>query len=103
LQFTALNTLGFADIPAAQMSPTTTFYSMVQQMTMGMGVAAGAIGLRLAVLLRGGSPGSVSLTDFHVAFGLVTFLAIGSVMDFFSLDANAGSVVSGHKPALKGE
>ncbi|MBV9997993.1 MAG: MFS transporter [Verrucomicrobia bacterium] len=103
LQFTALNTLGFAEIPPAQMSPTTTFYSMVQQMTMGMGVAAGAIALRLAVLLRGGSPGAVTLTDFHVAFGLVTFLAIASVMDFFSLGADAGAVVSGHKRALKSE
>jgi hypothetical protein len=103
LQFTALNTLGFADIPPSQMSPTTTFYSMVQQMTMGMGVAAGAIALRLAMLLRGGSPGTVTITDFHVAFGLVTLLAIASVMDFFTLEADAGAVVSGHKRALRSD
>jgi hypothetical protein len=103
LQFTALNTLGFADIPPSQMSPTTTFYSMVQQMTMGMGVAAGAIALRLAILLRGGSPGTVTVTDFHVAFGLITLLAIASVMDFFGLEADAGAVVSGHKRALKSD
>ena len=39
MQFTSLNTLGFADIPPAQMSAATTFAIMVQQMTMGMGVA----------------------------------------------------------------
>src|SRR4051812_46079112 len=51
MQFTALNTLGFADVSAEQMSAATTFSSVVQPMTMGMGVAAGAIALRVAAIL----------------------------------------------------
>ena len=64
MQFTSLNTLGFADIPPSQMSAATTFASMVQQMTMGMGVAAGAIALRIAALLRHGSASNPTIPDF---------------------------------------
>ena len=68
MQFTSLNTLGFADVPPDQMSAATTFASMVQQMTMGMGVAAGAIALRIAALLRHGSASNPTIPDFHLAF-----------------------------------
>ena len=96
MQFTSLNTLGFADIPPGQMSAATTFASMVQQMTMGMGVAAGAIALRIAALLRHGSASNPTIPDFHLAFVLVGLIALVSVLDFLKLDAAAGAVVSGH-------
>jgi MFS family permease len=101
MQFTSLNTLGFADIPAGQMSAATTFASMVQQMTMGMGVAAGAIALRIAALLRHGSPSKPTIPDFHLAFVLIGLIALVSVIDFLKLDAAAGAVVSGHEHSLK--
>jgi EmrB/QacA subfamily drug resistance transporter len=97
MQFTSLNTLGFADIPPGQMSSATTFASMVQQMTMGMGVAAGAIALRIAALLRHGSAANPTIPDFHLAFILVGLVALVSVLDFLQLDADAGAVVSGHQ------
>jgi EmrB/QacA subfamily drug resistance transporter len=97
MQFTSLNTLGFADIPPGQMSSATTFASMVQQMTMGMGVAAGAIALRIAALLRHGSAANPTIPDFHLAFILVGLVALVSVLDFLQLDADAGAVVSGHR------
>ena len=96
MQFTSLNTLGFADIPPAQMSAATTFAIMVQQMTMGMGVAVGAIALRIAALLRHGSASNPTIPDFHLAFVLVGLIALVSVLDFLKLDAAAGAVVSGH-------
>ena len=96
MQFTSLNTLGFADIPPAQMSAATTFAIMVQQMTMGMGVAVGAIALRIAALLRHGSASNPTTPDFHLAFVLVGLIALVSVLDFLKLDAAAGAVVSGH-------
>lgn len=97
MQFTSLNTLGFADIPPRQMSAATTFASMVQQMTMGMGVAAGAIALRIAAILRHDSSGTPTIADFHLAFVLVSGVALISVLDFLKLDADAGAVVSGHQ------
>jgi EmrB/QacA subfamily drug resistance transporter len=101
MQFTSLNTLGFADIPPSQMSAATTFASMVQQMTMGMGVAAGAIALRIAALLRHGSASHPTIPDFHLAFVLIGLIALVSVLDFLKLDAAAGAVVSGHHHLLK--
>jgi hypothetical protein len=96
MQFTSLSTLGFADIPPAQMSAATTFAIMVQQMTMGMGVAVGAIALRIAALLRHGSATHPTIPDFHLAFVLVGMIALISVLDFLKLEATAGAVVSGH-------
>jgi MFS family permease len=101
MQFTSLNTLGFADIPPGQMSAATTFASMVQQMTMGMGVAAGAIALRIAALLRNGSASSPTISDFHLAFVLIGLIGLVSVFDFLKLDAAAGAVVSGHQHSFK--
>jgi EmrB/QacA subfamily drug resistance transporter len=101
MQFTSLNTLGFSDIPPSHMSSTTTFYSMVTQLTMGMGIAAGAIALRIAALLRGDSTGTPSLMDFHVSFGIIAAIAIVSVIDFLKLQADAGSGVSGRKPRMR--
>ncbi len=97
LQFTSLNTLGFADIPGTQMSAATTFASMIQQMTMGMGVAAGAIALRVAGLIHHGSSGSPTIADFHLAFVLISVVALVSISDFLKLDPDAGAVVSGHQ------
>jgi EmrB/QacA subfamily drug resistance transporter len=101
MQFTSLTTLGFADVPPGQMSAATTFASMVQQMTMGMGVAAGAIALRIAALLRHGSASNPTIPDFHLAFVLIGLIALVSVLDFLKLDAAAGAVVSGHQHSLK--
>jgi len=103
MQFTSLNTLGFADIPPAQMSAATTFATMVQQMTMGMGIAAGAIALRVAALLRHDSAANPKIPDFHLAFVLIGLIALISVLDFLKLDPVAGAVVSGHRHSLEGE
>jgi len=100
MQFTSLNTLGFADIPQEQMSAATTFASMIQQMTMGMGIAAGAIALRIAAIVHHGSANSPSIPDFHLAFVLISVFALISVADFLKLDADAGAVVSGHQRSL---
>ena len=96
MQFTSLSTLAFADVPKSQLSSATSFFSMVMQMTMGMGVALGAIALRLGALLdrhRGATP---SATDFRIAFALVSVLAFVAVIDCFSLSPEAGAAVTGH-------
>ena len=97
MQFTSLVTLGFADVPPGQMSAATTFASMIQQMTMGMGVAAGAIALRIAALLRHDSASNPTIPDFHLAFVLIGLIGLISVLDFLQLDTAAGAAVSGHQ------
>jgi EmrB/QacA subfamily drug resistance transporter len=97
MQFTSLTTLAFSDIPSSHMSAATTFSSMVTQMTGGMGVAVGAIALRLAALFRGEAGTTPTLPDFRIAFLLVSLLAFAAVIDCFTLASSAGAQVSGHR------
>jgi MFS family permease len=97
MQFTSLSTIAFADIPKSQLSSATSFSSMVTQLSMGTGVAAGAIALRFAALLNKNPSGTPSVADFHVAFVLVSALTLLAVIDCFTLDPESGAEVSGHR------
>jgi EmrB/QacA subfamily drug resistance transporter len=95
MQFTSINTLAFADVPPARMSSASTFFSMVQQMTIGLGIAFGAIALHAAVLIHG-NHAQLSLPDFRIAFLLVAALVLISVLYFIGVKPDAGREVSGH-------
>jgi EmrB/QacA subfamily drug resistance transporter len=97
LQFTAINTLGFADVPKPQMSGASTLSSTMSQMTMGMGVAAGAIALRIAAWWHGHDAQTLVPADFSIAFLLVASLSVIAIVDVFSLAPDAGEHVSGHR------
>jgi EmrB/QacA subfamily drug resistance transporter len=101
MQFTSLNTIGFADVIPENMSGATTFSSTVQQLTMGMGVAVGAVALRLAALLRPSHEPVLAAIDFRLAFVFVGVIALLGVVDCFALVPDAGSEVSGHRPYLQ--
>jgi EmrB/QacA subfamily drug resistance transporter len=97
MQFTCLSTIAFADVPKPQLSSATSFSSMVTQMSMGMGVAVGAIALRIGALLNKHSGDAPTVSDFHLAFVLVSILTALAVIDCFSLDPDSGAEVSGHR------
>ncbi|HTD43756.1 MAG TPA: MFS transporter [Bryobacteraceae bacterium] len=97
MQFTCLATLAFVDIPKSLMSSATSFISVVTQLGMGMGVAVGAVALRLSAWIHSERTGVPTLTDFHVAFALVSMIAVIAVIDCFGLERNAGAEVSGHR------
>src|SRR5579862_947748 len=97
MQFTCLSTLAFADIPKPELSSATSFFSMITQMSMGMGVAVGAIFLRVAGLLDGNAHGIPTTRDFHLAFVFVAALTVLATLDCFTLEREAGSDVSGHR------
>jgi EmrB/QacA subfamily drug resistance transporter len=99
MQFTSLATLAFVDIPKSLMSSATSFSAVVTQMAMGMGVAVGAVALRAAAWMRGHPAAIPALMDFHIAFWLVSVLALVAVLDCFTLEPHAGAEVSGHRPA----
>lgn len=94
MQFTALNTIGFADIAPAQRSSASTLSSMLQQVSMLLGVAIAAAILNLAGLIRAGS--GTPLADFRWAFAVVGAIGIASSFRFLSLPPDAGAEVSGH-------
>jgi EmrB/QacA subfamily drug resistance transporter len=97
LQFTALNTLSFADVPKAQMSGASALSSTLFQLTMGIGVAFGAIALRLAAWIHGHAGQSVAPADFGIAFLLVAGVGLLGIADLFGLARDAGAEVSGHR------
>ncbi len=96
MQFTCLSTLAFADVPKPELSSATSFFSMITQMSMGMGVAVGAILLRVAGLLDGKAYGNPTTKEFHIAFVFVAALTLLATVDCFTLDQEAGAAVSGH-------
>jgi EmrB/QacA subfamily drug resistance transporter len=97
LQFTSINTLGYADIERARLSRATSFASMMQQLSLTVGVATAALLLHLSAAARGGE--HLANADFMAAFFGVAILAAASVLAYVPLAADAGAEVSG-QPAL---
>ncbi len=95
MQFTSINTLAFADVPAPQMSTANTLFSIAWQMSNGMGIAVGAVALQMSSLIHGGHS-ILTVSDFHLAFIMITVLSAASLYDVFSLHPKAGAAVTGH-------
>ncbi len=94
LQFTSLNTLGYADIDQPQMSQATSFVAVVQQLSLAAGVAVAAMLLDTS---RGIDARSQLLAqDFSRAFVAVAAVSMLSVLLYRQLARDAGAEVSGH-------
>ena len=94
MQFTALNTLAFADVPEGWMSGANTVFNMVQQLFMAMGIALGAVALRIAGLLGpGAAPGAIPLGHFRAAFVIIGAISLLGSLDVLGLDPAAGDNV----------
>ncbi|MFZ1085848.1 MAG: MFS transporter, partial [Terracidiphilus sp.] len=96
MEFTCLTTLAFSEIDSSRMSKANSFLSAVMQLSSGMGVAVGAITLRLIAHARGHSAAVPQLQDFHLAILLIALLALGPVFDSLGLKHDAGADTSGH-------
>lgn len=94
LQFTALATLAFADIPQPAMSGASTLQSMMQQISFAFGIALGAVILNISAAVRGSV--AVGIADFQVAFLLSAVLVAASMAWVFRLAHDDGAEVSGH-------
>jgi len=92
MQFTTLNTLAFADIPQPRMSGANTLFSMLNQMASGLGIAIGAIALRLGASLHPGAD-AVTTHDFRIAFWVVAVLAMAAFLDFHRLAPDAADAL----------
>ncbi|MFS8114385.1 MFS transporter [Rhizobium jaguaris] len=94
MNFTALNTLAFADIHATQRSSASTLSSMLQQVSLLLGVAVGAAMLNLSRTVYGGA--TLSPVDFRWAFIVVALIGVVSSLRFLRLPHDAGAEVSRH-------
>jgi EmrB/QacA subfamily drug resistance transporter len=97
MQFTCMTTLAYAEITPSRMSRANGFLSAVMQLSMGIGVAFGAITLRLVAHARGHSAATPQLRDFHLAILFMAILVLGPVFDSLGLPPDAGATTSGHQ------
>lgn len=98
LQFTSANSLAIADIEPNRMSRATSMTSVVQQLSLSVGISVAAISLELSRVSRGG--GALAITDFTAAFVVVGLATAASVILFLMLPKDAGREVSGHRRDL---
>ena len=61
-----------------------------------MGIAFGAIALRLSMVLHSDGSGVPTMAAVHLAFGLVGLVAVAALIDVIGLPSNAGAEMSGH-------
>ncbi|MFM2481732.1 MFS transporter [Celerinatantimonas sp. YJH-8] len=90
IQFTAINTISFADIPAAMMRDATTLQSTVLQMNIGTGIALGALSLALSALFFPVIGGKLQIVNFQCALAMMAIIALLGVSDSLFLSSNAG-------------
>jgi len=94
IQYTSLNTLAFVDVRQEQMSGANTLYNVVQQMAMGMGVALGALTLRITGLFGPEATGSmIPVVNFQMAFAIIGVVALIGALDALRLDPKTGEDV----------
>jgi MFS family permease len=101
LQFTAINTIAYAEIEPRQMSKATTLVSVAQQLALSTGVAVGALVVEITLRLKHGA--AMGATDFPPAFVAVSLLTAAASLVFVRLSPDAGAELAGRKIALRGE
>jgi MFS family permease len=93
LQFTAINTIGYAEVDMARMSRATTLVSVTQQLAISAGVAVGAFSVELTLLMRKGD--TLTSSDFAPAFIVVALISASSAIIFARMPSDAGHQVGG--------
>jgi len=95
LQFTAVNTLTYADLDARSMSRASSFSAMAQQLGISLGVATAAVTMNLSMNARGA--GELALADVIWGFVVIGAVTALSVLSFRRLPANAGAGLNARK------
>ena len=95
LQFTAINTVAYAEVEPAQMSRATTLVSVNQQLAISAGVAVGAFSVETTMLVHHVS--ELSAAEFAPAFLVVAVISAVSTWFFWQMPADAGHQISGRR------
>ena len=95
MQFTALNTIAFVDVPQARMATANTLFSTTFQLAMGLGVALGALAVRAGAWtaqMTGWE--QVPAIEYRLAFVLVALVSLAGLRDALALAADAGAQIA---------
>jgi hypothetical protein len=90
LEFTSLNAIAYAEIDSAKMSAAVSFASVAQQLSLSLGVAAGAGALLGFALVNPGTE-VLALGNSKWAFLAMAAVSLSAAAVFFHLPAGAGS------------
>ena len=91
--FTGINALTYAEISPEDTSKATPIAAVAQQLSIALGVAVAGGILETSTHFHGGT---LTLTDFHIAFFIVAGISALAAIWFVRLAPDAGSAVSGH-------
>ena len=90
--FTAYNTIAFADVGQQDMRDANTVSSTLQQLAAGLGVAAGALAIRVG-MATAKAPALHPLVAYRIAFLIVAALVAAPIVEALGLSADAGSAI----------
>ena len=94
LQFTAYNSVAYAEVPREQMSASTALYATIQQISLTMGVTVGAAVLEATMEVTGHTAPGVE--EFSAAFVVVGLACLAAVPTTLLMARNAADDMSGH-------
>jgi EmrB/QacA subfamily drug resistance transporter len=94
LQFTAYNTIAYADVPRERMSAATSLYSTLQQLSLALGITLGAAVLEVSTAISGNA--QPTLADYSIGFAVIAVIAAFAAPAALALPRDAGDEVSGH-------
>jgi len=95
LQFTAINTVAYAEVEPSQMSRATTLVSVNQQLAISAGVAVGAFSVESTMAWR--HLPDLNADVFAPAFVVVSVISVLSAWFFWQMPDDAGHEISGRK------
>ncbi len=98
LQFTAYNTIAYADIERPRMSSATSFYTTFQQLMLTLGICTAAASLAGSILITGHE--HPLLPDYSAAFIVVAVISLAAAPTCARLAPDAGNELSGRSASL---
>ena len=93
MQFTSINTIGFADLAPGQISSASAITSASMQLGNTLGVALASLGLVVAHNLGDTQTNSLSLQDFQMSLAFIAFISFMGLVCLFRLPSNAGESI----------
>lgn len=94
LQFSAYNSIAYADLPENRMSAATSFYSTFQQVMLSAGICFAALAVTVSRAIFGHA--QVTVADFDAGFLVTGVISLLAVPMAAMLAPDAGVSVSGH-------
>jgi hypothetical protein len=93
MQFTSINTLGFADLSSGQISSASAITSASMQLSNTLGVALASLGLVIAHSFVSSQSAALTLKDFHLTFIFIALISLAGLVCLLKLPTNAGQSI----------